>query len=132
MTNYPLRQVLQKPEASCRILKWVIELRQFDIRYNPQIVIKGHALADFIVEFTRVEETDAHGDLNKDLQKQDLPAWSLYVNRSSNEGEAAIGLTLISLENHHIHCALRFGFEASNNESEYKALIVSLYLARKM
>ena len=30
LTNYPLRQVLQKPEASGRLLKWTIKLRQFD------------------------------------------------------------------------------------------------------
>ena len=29
LTNYPLHQVLQKPEASGRLLKWAIELRQF-------------------------------------------------------------------------------------------------------
>ena len=27
LTNYPLRQVLQKPEAQGRLLKWVIEFR---------------------------------------------------------------------------------------------------------
>ena len=26
LTNYPLRQVLQKLEASCRLLRWTIEL----------------------------------------------------------------------------------------------------------
>ena len=26
LTNYPLRQVLQKPDASSRLLKWAIEL----------------------------------------------------------------------------------------------------------
>ena len=31
-----------------------------------------------------------------------------------------------------MHCALRFGFKASNNEAEYEALIVGLKLAREM
>ena len=35
LTNYPLRQVLQKLEASSRILKWVIELRQFEVNFYP-------------------------------------------------------------------------------------------------
>ena len=33
LMNYPLRQVLQRPEASRRLLKWAIELGQFDINY---------------------------------------------------------------------------------------------------
>ena len=35
LTNYPLRQVLQKPYASGRLLKWAIELSQFDIEFLP-------------------------------------------------------------------------------------------------
>ena len=35
LTNYPLRQVLQKSDASGRMLKWAIELSQFDIEFAP-------------------------------------------------------------------------------------------------
>ena len=31
-----------------------------------------------------------------------------------------------------MHCALRFGFKASNNEVEYKALIAGLELAKEL
>ena len=34
------------------MLKWAIELGQFDINYRPWIVIKGQALIDFITEIT--------------------------------------------------------------------------------
>ena len=52
LINYPLRQVLQKPDASGHLLKWAIELSQFDIEFVPLPAIKGQALADFIAEFT--------------------------------------------------------------------------------
>ena len=48
-TDQPLRQVLQRPETSGRMLKWNIELSQFDITYLPRRAIQGQALADFIV-----------------------------------------------------------------------------------
>ena len=62
LTNHPLRQVLQKPDASGCLLKWAIELSQFKIEFQPRPVIKGQALADFIAEFShepdeRLEET---------------------------------------------------------------------------
>ena len=41
--------MLQKPEA---LLKWAIELGQFDVNFRPRTVIKGQALADFIAKFT--------------------------------------------------------------------------------
>ena len=58
LTNYPLRQVLQKLEASGRLFKWVIELGQFEVNYHPRTVIKGQALANFIAEFTYADTTE--------------------------------------------------------------------------
>ena len=54
-TEYPMKQVLHKPETSVRLMKWSIELREFDIRYKPKTSIKGQILADFIMEFTLAE-----------------------------------------------------------------------------
>ena len=41
LTNYPLCQVLQKPETLGRLLKWVIKLGQFEVNFRPQTAIKG-------------------------------------------------------------------------------------------
>ena len=54
-TEYPMKQVLHKPETSRRLMKWAIELSEFDIRYKPKIAIKGQILADFVMEFNSVE-----------------------------------------------------------------------------
>ena len=40
-TEYPMKQVLLKPETSGRLMKWAIELSEFDIRYKPKTTIKG-------------------------------------------------------------------------------------------
>ena len=50
--TFPLRQVLHRPEMSGRMLKWAVELGQFDIDYKPRTAIKGQTLVDFILEFT--------------------------------------------------------------------------------
>ena len=52
LTSYPLRQVLQKSKVSGHLLKWAVELGQFDIHFRPRTAIKGQALADFVAEFT--------------------------------------------------------------------------------
>ena len=54
------------------------------------------------------------------------------MDGSSNEGGSGAGLILVSLEGHRMHCALTFGFKASNNEAEYEALIVGLNLAKEI
>ena len=54
------------------------------------------------------------------------------MDGSSNEVGSRVGLILVSPEGHQMHCALRFGFKASNNEAEYEALIARLNLAKEM
>ena len=51
-TEHPMKQILHKPETSGRLIKWAIELTEFDIRYKPRTGVKGQVLADFIMEFT--------------------------------------------------------------------------------
>ena len=51
-TEYPMKQVLHKPETFGRLMKLAIELSEFDIRYKPKPVIKGQVIADFVMEFT--------------------------------------------------------------------------------
>ena len=53
--EYPMKQVLHKLETSGRLMKWAIELSEFDIRYKPKTTIKGQILADFVMEFTSAE-----------------------------------------------------------------------------
>ncbi|XP_024029260.1 uncharacterized protein LOC112093922 [Morus notabilis] len=124
LTNHPLRQVLQMPDASGRLLKWSIELSQFEIDYKPRTAIKGQALADFVAEFTglpaEVEEAD------------EPPRWKLYVDGSSNDNGSGAGLVLHTPEGHKVTSAVRFEFPASNNEAEYEALLAGLRLAEHL
>ena len=52
LTNYPLRQVLQRLKDLGRLLKWAIELGQFDVNFHPRTAIQGQVLANFIAKFT--------------------------------------------------------------------------------
>ncbi|GAA0154430.1 hypothetical protein LIER_12415 [Lithospermum erythrorhizon] len=45
---YPLPNI----DLSGRIVKWAIELSEFDLRYKSRMSIKAQALADFVVECT--------------------------------------------------------------------------------
>ncbi|KAL5759725.1 hypothetical protein ACOSQ2_018563 [Xanthoceras sorbifolium] len=52
LTKHPLRQVMQKLEVSGRMIKWSVELSEFDISFQPRNAIKGQAIAYFVSEFT--------------------------------------------------------------------------------
>ena len=125
-TEYPMKQVLHKPETSGRLMKWAIELSEFNIIYKPKTAIKEQDLADFIMEFTSTE-------LAEDTQTTpDLPVWKLSVDGAANAQGSGAGLILTSQKGIDIEYALRFGFRASNNEAEYEAVIAGLNLAHSM
>ncbi|KAL0401870.1 UNVERIFIED_CONTAM: Ribonuclease HI [Sesamum latifolium] len=58
-TNAPLRATLEKPETSGRMVKWAIELSEYDISYQPRSAIKAQALAEFVQEATFIEGSKA-------------------------------------------------------------------------
>ena len=41
ITNHPLKKAINKLEAAGRLIQWVVELSEFDVRYQPRIAIKA-------------------------------------------------------------------------------------------
>ena len=89
-TEYPMKQVLHKPETSGRLMKWAIEMSEFDIRYKPKTAIKGQVLADFIMESTSAVPTEKAQTLT------DLPIWKLSVDGATNAQGSEAGIILTS------------------------------------
>ena len=125
-TEYLMKQILHKSETSGRLMKWAIELSEFDIRYKPRTAIKGYILADFIIEFTPAQSKEAT------QLAPDLPIWKLSIDGATNAQGSSVGLILTSLDGIDTEYALRFGFQASNKTAEYETVIVGLNLAHFM
>ena len=125
-TEYPMKQVLHKPKTSGRLMKWAIELSEFDIIYKPKTAIKGQVLADFVMEFTST------GPVENTHATTNLPIWRLSIDGAANAQGSRAGLILTSPKGIDIVYALIFGFQASNNEAEYEEIIADLNLAHSM
>ncbi|PKA61159.1 hypothetical protein AXF42_Ash006055 [Apostasia shenzhenica] len=74
VTDQPLLKVLHTPEVSGRLLKWSIELGEFDIKYIPRLAIKAQVLADFVAEFFTTELVTT---------KSKVILWTLHVDGAS-------------------------------------------------
>ena len=122
MTDLPIQKVLKKPDVAGRMVKWAVELLEFDIKYEPQGPIKGQIFADFVVELSS-EAARVEGD---DFR------WVLSVDGSSNQQGSGAGVILEGPNGVLIEQSLRFAFKASNNQVEYEALIAGILLAKEM
>ena len=56
LTDKPLKRAMSSLEAAGRMVLWVVELSEFDIQYHPRTAVNGHVVADFIAEFTLMED----------------------------------------------------------------------------
>lgn len=56
LISHLLRQVLYRPEISGQLVRWSMELSQYEIHYLLKVAIKRQAMADFIAELTPNEE----------------------------------------------------------------------------
>ena len=66
------------------------------------------------------------------MSMNSLTWWTLNVNGASRETGAGISLQLRSPTGEKIEQAIRLGFSASNNESEYEAILAEIELSATM
>ncbi|KAL0415854.1 UNVERIFIED_CONTAM: hypothetical protein Slati_3417300 [Sesamum latifolium] len=119
-TNTLLKQVLGKPEASGRLVKWAIELSEYDISYLPRTTIEVQALANFVSEMT--------GSTQEEVFEE--KPWLLHVDGSSTTQESGAGIVLTTPQGDDMEFAIKFGFKASNNKTDYEALVLGMRIAQ--
>ncbi|KAL2237799.1 UNVERIFIED_CONTAM: Ribonuclease HI [Sesamum indicum] len=122
LTNQPLKHVMSRPEASERLIKWAVELGQYDIDYQPRTAQKAQVLADFVMELS--------GDQKEpETAEQPCLKWMLHVHGSSNANNGGAGVLIQGPKGVEIEVAAHLSFPVTNNEAEYEALILGLELA---
>ena len=95
----------------------------------PCTSIKGQVLADLVAEFTEPPLEEVSTTHNVDgksvdtVSLQELSCWKIYIDGAVNQRGSKVGLVLISPEKLTIEKSLRLGFSATNNETEFEALL---------
>nr|KYP43469.1 Retrovirus-related Pol polyprotein from transposon 17.6 [Cajanus cajan] len=116
-TDYPIKQILRKPDLAGQMTAWSIELSEYGIKYESRGALKAQCLADFIAELTP----------SVPLEDQ---CWILHVDGSSNTKGSGAGIILEGLDDMMIELAIKFNFRAINNQAEYEALLAGLRLTK--
>ncbi|KAL2243317.1 UNVERIFIED_CONTAM: Retrovirus-related Pol polyprotein from transposon [Sesamum indicum] len=101
LTNHPLKHVMSRPEASGRLIKWAVELGQYDIEYQPRTTQKAQVLADFITEL--ISDPKEPGTVEQPCSK-----WMLHVDGSSNVNNGGAGILIQGPEGVEIEVAAAY------------------------
>ncbi|KAI5313233.1 hypothetical protein L3X38_042407 [Prunus dulcis] len=111
LTNQPLRQA---------VAEFLSELTEPQASAATQLITEPNL---------PLSQDQTTSKCNFDLTR---PLWTLFVDGPSNAQGCGAGLVLVSPDKVALKYALRFKFQASNNEDKYEALLAGLRLAKEM
>jgi hypothetical protein len=92
----------------------------YDIVYKPRIAIKAQALSDFVDEWTETQTPP---------KERELEYWTINFDGSLQLQGAGAGILVTSPKGESFKYVLQMHFPASNNATEYEALLHGLRIA---
>ena len=101
MTDHPLKKAMNKLEAAGQLIQWVVELSEFDIKYQSKHAIKAQALAYSIAEFTSSCD---------DLEVVEDQKWIIHMDGSSTQHVGGIRVILQSPEGDRLKYKVRLQY----------------------
>ncbi|XP_075479421.1 uncharacterized protein LOC142520304 [Primulina tabacum] len=117
LTNSPLGRIMTHSEVSGRMIKWTVELGEYDIEYKPRVAIKAQALSDFLSEM---------------IQPGEEEVWKVSVDGASSLMGCGVGVVLVSPLGEKVKLALRIDSRITNIEAEYEAVLAGIRAAREV
>ena len=131
VTRFPLKRILQNPEATGRIVEWALELSSFGLKFESTSTIQSRALAEFIAEWTPTpdEEIPETSIPVKEASKE----WLMYFDGAFSLQGAGAGVLLVAPTGEHLKYVVQMHFpkeQATNNTTEYEGLLAGLRIAR--
>jgi hypothetical protein len=63
-SSFPLGEIVRNRDANDRIVKWSVELGEFEIEFCPRQAIKSQILTDFVSEWTEIQMPVPRSSLN--------------------------------------------------------------------
>lgn len=111
------------PSTYSEIFSWAEKYANAKERFQSK---KWQEVADFVADFTKVKTP--HSEVLGEQSKQ----WTFYIDGAFNNKGSVGGLIVITPDKTEIGCALQFGFDATNNEIEYEALLAGFRLVQAL
>ena len=85
--------MMRTTSLNCRLAKWAIFLSQYDMQFMPQKVVKGQAVADFLVDHLVSRSSKIYDDPPDEITEacvmhasSEEQVWQLFFDDASRTG----------------------------------------------
>ncbi|KAI3470611.1 hypothetical protein Pfo_027274 [Paulownia fortunei] len=128
----PLKYIMPRPVLSDRLVRWYLQLQQFEIIYVPQKAVKEQVLADFLPDHPIPTEWELSNDLlDKDVLVIEITSpQKMYFDRASHKNRAGVRVIFITSDGEVLPYSFTLSQNCSNNVAEYQALILGLEMVK--
>jgi hypothetical protein len=107
-SSFPLGEIIRNRDANGRIVKWSVELGEFEIKFCPRQAIKSQIHTDFVSEWKEIQMPPP---------KERPEHWIMYFDGALNLERAGAGVLLISPQGEQLKYTLQNYYKASNNRA---------------
>ena len=93
-----LRYLFDRPTLASRLMRWLVLLTEFDIKYVSQKSIKGSIIADHLASLPTIKSRSVDDDFPDEefAAMTRLSRWRMYFNGVANHLGYGIGVLLVS------------------------------------
>jgi hypothetical protein len=123
VSTTPLSEIIGCKDATGRVAKWAIKLATHTIQYKPRMTIKSQILADFLAD---------RGENQYLLPAPDSTYWCMNFDGSKMCEGLGANIVFTSPKGGKLMCVLQIHFRASNNVTEFEALVHGLKLSKEI
>ncbi|XP_058106881.1 uncharacterized protein LOC131250613 [Magnolia sinica] len=119
---------------SGRLAKSMLLLSEYTITYELAKAVKGKVVADFLAAHPVMDNENNNDDFPDEqvMVTESQNPWQMYFDGASRASGASIGVIFITSQGDLLPYSFTLGTACTNNEAEYKALIIGMEIAQEM
>ncbi|XP_026396016.1 uncharacterized protein LOC113290648 [Papaver somniferum] len=129
---YYVSRVLRDAELR-RTARWLLQLSEFELKYQRPNGVRGQAIADLIAMFPGEGDDEVHEYIPGEVAAADIDKpWTMFFDELSY---ATVGGAIVVFEAPRgdlLSYSFKLDFPCSNNIVEYEALILGLKLEKEL
>ncbi|XP_026436665.1 uncharacterized protein LOC113334683 [Papaver somniferum] len=122
-----------KPVLIGRTARWLLQLSEFELKYQRPNAVRGQAIADLMEMFPGESDDAVHAYIPGEVSTTyiDKP-WTMFFDGSLYGSVGGSGVVFEAPQGEILSYSFKLDFPCSNNVAEYEALILGLRMAKEL